>query len=290
MKDHVVKPVSQPPQACLAGSDDEVSSVCSNSVSVHIPWQIRITRNNTQKCVFISPPPPHTFPSSYPPTCIYDPFPCKSGPVSFGKPEWRRAPCSKSPPSVSLSIDGLVEKFSQLNVRNDARIKGSPRPRSYAATAAITVIPSRAPHPSLIVHKHPKFAHVIVHYPSVHASAQCLQSPKSTSKPITSISTLCPSYRSEPPAKRKTAPLPQRLPFRMQNDKRDSTPSECSSTSSSSRVFSPNPGSRSCSFSSISSSSSPANMVSIELPRPSSCSPFGNPLYPCVFRDVAVSP
>lgn len=174
--------------------------------------------------------------------------------------------CSKPPPFVSISIDDLVERFSQLNVRSDARIKGSPSARSHAATAAITVKPSRAPHPSLIVHKHPILAHVASHHPSGGTSTSQLhafQSPSPTPTPITLVPLSVPSHRSKSSAKRKTAPLPQRFPGRMQNTKRDTTPSECSSAFSSSYIFSAGSESRNCSLSSVSSPSSPTDISPI---------------------------
>ncbi|KAF8560024.1 hypothetical protein OG21DRAFT_1492442 [Imleria badia] len=252
MKGYVVKPVSQASQlsqASLSGVDD----------------QLRSAQNNASKCAFVTPPPPHAFPSSYPPPCAYDPFPCKSGPTSFEKPEWRRVSCSNPPISVFIDIDDLVEKFYQLNVRDDTRIKGSPRPQSNAATAAITVIPSRAPHPSRIVH--PNYVHAVLHHPPTRVSTSRLhafQGPTPTPKPVTLMPVLAPSHQSEPFTKWKTAPLPQRFPGRIQHTKRDTTPSECSSTSSSSRMFSAGSKSRSCSLSSVNASSSPTNVVSIQ--------------------------
>lgn len=203
--------------------------------------------------MFTSPPPPHAFPASYPPTCAYDPFPCTSGPLSFERPEWRRLPCSRLLLPVSISINDLVWKFSQLNVRGETRIKGSARLESHAATAAITVIPSRAPHPSLIVHKRPNYPCVVLTHSSTRAPTLRLHAFEGfgpTSKPITLIPLSAPSH--EPSPMRKTAPLPQRLAARKQDTERDSTPSEYSS----SRVFSAGSKSRSCSLSSVSSSTS----------------------------------
>ncbi|KAI9570247.1 hypothetical protein HD554DRAFT_2170419 [Boletus coccyginus] len=119
-----------------------------------------VTQNNTSDDAFVSSSPSHAFPSSYPPTCDYDPFPCKTGPVCFSKPEWRRVPDGKLPLSLSTNIDDLVERFSHLNVRDEARPRGSPKLRSHAATAAFTVIPSCAPHPSLMVRKYSQPFHL----------------------------------------------------------------------------------------------------------------------------------
>ena len=204
--------------------------------------------------MFASYSPPHAFPSSYPPTCHYDPFPCKTGHVCFNKPEWRRVPDGKPPLPLLTSIDDLVERFSRLSVRDGALFKGSPKLQSHAATVAITVIPSPAPHPSLIVRKYTQPTNIVRLRPPVRALVSCskaFQSPSPTSTPVTLIPSLTSPNKSGLPGKRKTAPLPQHFPGRMRNIHRDTTPSESSSTSSSPRLFSTDSESQS-SFSSAS--------------------------------------
>ena len=158
---------------------------------VLICWQLPITQNDVPKSVFTSPAPPHAFPSSYPPTCAYDPFPCTSGQISFRKLEWRRVPCSKPPLPGSICIDDLTEKFSRLNVRGNSHTKGSLGLQSHAATVAITVVPPRAPHPALVVYGCPKSAHVrSASPPRSHthfAFTRCFQDLVPTSKAVTLI-------------------------------------------------------------------------------------------------------
>lgn len=236
------------------------------------------------KDAFTSSSPSHAFPSSYPPTCHYDPFPCKSGSVHFNKPEWRRVSCGKPPLSHPTSIDDLIEAFSQLNVRDETRSRGSPNLQSHAATVAITVIPSRAPHPSLILRKHVQLTNIVQLHPSVRAPvsrSKGFQSPSPTSKPVTLIPLSVPPNKCELPGKRKTAPLPQRFTGRRRNICRDTTPSESSSTSSSSpRLFSTDSESRSCSLSSISPLSTPSDVQELPHSFGSPCrSPFDSPIH-----------
>ena len=243
--------------------------------------------------MFASSSPPHAFPSSYPPICRYDPFPCKSGPVCFNKPEWGRVPDGKPPLPLSTSIDDLVERLSQLNVRGETHSKGSSKLQSHAATVAITVIPSPAPHPSLIVRKYTQSTSIVQLRPPVRAPisrSKAFQSPSPTSTPVTLVPCLTSPNKSELPGKRRTAPLPRHFPGRMRNIRRDTTPSESSSTSSSSpRLFSTDSESHS-SFSSPSPLSTPTDAASIwELPDlfGSPCrSPFDSPIQPCGLGDM----
>ena len=251
------------------------------------------------KDAFASSSPLHTFPSSYPPTCHYDPFPCKTGPAHFSKPEWRRVPDGKLPLPLSISIDSLVERFSHLNVRDEIRSKGSPKLRSHAATAAITVIPSRAPHPSLIVRKYSQSTSIVQPRPSVRTPISCskaFQSHSLTSKPVTLVPLSTPPNKSGLPGKRKTTPLLQRFSGRMRNTRRHTTPSESSSTSSSSpRLFSTDSEGHGYSFSTASSLSTPSDAASIQELPPlfgSPCrSPFDSPIHLRGLGDtVAISP
>ncbi|KAN0100308.1 hypothetical protein V8E55_000292 [Tylopilus felleus] len=286
MKGHMVHLDSQTPKPSEQGSSEGTA-------------EIEVTNHNILKDACASSSPPHAFPSSYPPTCYYDPFPCKSGPVCFSKPEWRRVLDRKHPLSLSTSIDDLVERFSYLNVRDGTRSKGSTKLQSHAATVAITVIPSRAPHPSLITRGYSQPANIVQLPPSVSAPVSCpkaFQSPSPTSKPITLVPLSASPKKSQLPEKRKTAPLPPRLPGRTQNVCRDTTPSESSSTSSSSpRLCSTDSESPSSSFSSISSLFTLPDASSIqELPNlfGSLCrSPFDNPLHLRRLGDmIAISP
>ncbi|KAF8560027.1 hypothetical protein OG21DRAFT_1492445 [Imleria badia] len=287
MRGHMIYSDSQAPKPSKAGLSEGTTE-----------WQIQIAQNKLSKDAFVSSSPPHAFPSSYPPTCHDDPFPCKSGPVCFSKPEWRRAPDGKPRLPLSTSIDDLVERFSHLSVRDGTHAKGSPKLQSHAATVAITVIPSRAPHPSLIVRKYSQSRSIVQLRPSVRAPVSCskaFQSLTPASKSVTLVPLSIPPNKSKLPGKRKTAPLPQRFPGRMRNTRRDTTPSESSSTSSSSpRLFSTDSESRSSSSSSVSSLSAPSDAASIrELPHlfgSPCCSPFDSPIQLCGLGDMFAIP
>ncbi|KAF9245779.1 hypothetical protein BU15DRAFT_70849 [Melanogaster broomeanus] len=251
------------------GDEPPTTSQQAQELASQESFELQFTRNKDNRDVLSPPAPPHAFPSPYPPTCSYEPFLSKGGATSFGEPKWRRAPATRGtrPPSTSVTIDELVERFSQLNVRGE-RPKGSHDPRPHAATVAITVIPSRAPHPSLIPFKNPPKPAVVV-MPSVRAPTSRLRafkSPSPTSKATTLVPLALPAISTKPTRERKTAPLPRRFPNRMQETRRDTTPamSESSTTSPtcSSRVLSSDSDTRSCSFSSISSfPPSPSNVA-----------------------------
>lgn len=257
----------QTPKPSKVRSSEGTKEVCTFLAVLQKHMQTKVTQNNTLRDAFASSSPPHAFPSSYPPTCHYDPFPCKSGPACFSKPEWRRIPDAKLPVLFSTTIDDLVERFIRLNVRDGTRSKGSPEVQSHAATAAITVIPSLAPHPSLIVRKSPQPTKVVQSRALVRAPVSCpkaFQSPSPTSKPVTLVHPSV-SSKNELLGKRKTAPLPRRFPGRMLGTRRDTTPSESSSSSSSSpRLFSMESESRSCSLPSFSSLSIPSDAAIVQ--------------------------
>ena len=200
--------------------------------------------------------------------------------------------CGNPLPSHSIRIDDLVEAFSQLNVRDETRSKGSPKLQSYAATAAITVIPPRAPHPSLIVREYIQPTNIIQLHPSVRAPvsrSRGFQSPSPTSKPVTLIPLSVPPNKSELPRKRKTAPLPQHFPGRRRNICRDITPLESSSTPSSSPRLSPTDSeSRSCSLPSVSPLSTPSDVQELPYSFGSPCrSPFDSPIHLRGLGDIA---
>lgn len=102
--------------------------------------------------MLVRPAPPHAFPSPYPPTCPYNPFPMNHDCLVFDRSEWIRLPsASTSPtPRTTADVDTLVELFSQLNVRDDSSQSRRSRCDTFAAILAITVRPPCAPHPALI--------------------------------------------------------------------------------------------------------------------------------------------
>lgn len=107
-------------------------------------------QNNISKDAFTSSSPPHAFPSSYPPTCHYNTFPCKSGPICFSKPEWRRVPDGET---SSLPLDQhrrlSRDVFSFERPRWNAFQGISQVVFTCCDSVAITVIPSFPDNPQV---------------------------------------------------------------------------------------------------------------------------------------------
>ncbi|KIM70213.1 hypothetical protein SCLCIDRAFT_513205 [Scleroderma citrinum Foug A] len=171
--------------------------------------------------------PPHAFPSPYPPCCSYDPFPVKKGLHVFESPNWRRRCVSVPTCSKVLDLDQLIESFSQLCVR-DAKPYDTAlcTAATAAATCAITVVPSSAPHPALIRSMADAFSlrPSSVPLPSIPASTSrsCAFrtfSPKALALSGPSLQVL--PWKSET---RKLAPLPRYAP-RSPPSSRHSSPS-----------------------------------------------------------------
>ncbi|KAG2367773.1 homeodomain protein 2 [Suillus spraguei] len=199
--------------------------------------------------------PLHAFPSSYPPSCPYDPFPSKNGMTNFGAPKWLRRPATIAVRRHALDIDGLIEHFSRMNILDDPGLRSRGSVDSFAAVAAITVIPLPAPLPALIRGTATRIAPVRVPLLSVPATASrrhVFDTPSPQSRPIT----LMPA--SETPIgqkarRRKMAPLPKRIPHGNPISHRGVTPAVSEAS-----VASPSPSSppRSSSLGSESSSQS----------------------------------
>lgn len=154
--------------------------------------------------------PPHAFPGPYPPTCSYDPFLVKSDRCYFVT-EWPRRPSSLINQRTPASIDDLVGLFSLLHVRDDGGKvvqNGTSRPDLCAATSAITVRPSVAPHPAqlpnTVISKPP-----VVPWPIVRA-------PPSQTRAFGKFGHTSPVGFILPISsdqhERKIIPLPKRLP------------------------------------------------------------------------------
>ncbi|KIK49416.1 hypothetical protein CY34DRAFT_32323, partial [Suillus luteus UH-Slu-Lm8-n1] len=201
--------------------------------------------------------PLHAFPSSYPPSCSYDPFPSKNGVTNFGAPTWLRRPMTTAVRRPTLDIDGLVDCFSRINILDYSGPRSRGSVNSFAAVAAITVIPFPAPLPALIRGTTTQIAPIRVPLLAVPATASrrhVFDTPSPQSRPIT----LVPAPASEIPRgqksrRRKTAPLPKRIPHGNPVSHRGVTP-----TISEASVASPSPSStlRSSSIGSESSSQS----------------------------------
>ncbi|KAG1904677.1 homeodomain protein 2 [Suillus fuscotomentosus] len=199
--------------------------------------------------------PLHAFPYSYPPSCSYDPFPSKNGVTNFGAPKWFRRPMTTAVRCPTLDIDGLVDRFSRINILDDSGLRSRCSVDSYAAVAAITIIPFPAPLPALIRGTATRIAPIRVPLLSVPATASrrhVFNTPSPQSRPIT----LMPA--SETPGgqkarRRKMAPLPKRIPHRDPVSHRGVTPAVSEAS-----IASPSPSScsRSSSFGSESSSQS----------------------------------
>ncbi|KIJ66275.1 hypothetical protein HYDPIDRAFT_109269 [Hydnomerulius pinastri MD-312] len=193
--------------------------------------------------------PLHAFPSAYPPSCSYEPFPIKNGFSHLRVAKWPRRP-SFRPPVTSTPADmaGFVEDFAQLNVRDgpSSRVprKGTPSQLgSAAATSSITVVPSTAPLPAFIptvvatsFYRPTPLPVVPARMPRVHV----FKSPSPRARPVTLVPPINGEQQSTSErTQRKVAPLPRRMPRHASLTCRDFTPfSEASSPSSSSRSVS----------------------------------------------------
>ncbi|KAN0100306.1 hypothetical protein V8E55_000290 [Tylopilus felleus] len=155
--------------------------------------------------------PPHAFPTAYPPICEYDPFPSVP---TFVSPEWprRSVPSSERARQSVVDIDKLTEQFSRLNVWDDTltrsrRKAGKVTCDGSAATLAITVKPSPAPHPACIrtavVSTPPRITFRSI--PATASSLHVFRSPSPDSPMTTLVATSC---------QRKIASLPKRIPSR----------------------------------------------------------------------------
>ncbi|KAG5634565.1 hypothetical protein H0H81_001522 [Sphagnurus paluster] len=121
-------------------------------------------------CAIISTTPPHAFPTAYPPSCDYDPFPVKTGKYTFPHPVWMRKPATPRPPQkVPINMDDLIDDFqAKLHFRTPASLnpkQKSARPLWYAATR---VHVSPAPHPALY------FYHTLTYHPRIFNPFSCI--------------------------------------------------------------------------------------------------------------------
>lgn len=156
--------------------------------------------------------PPHAFPAIYPPNCECDPFPSVR---TFVTPEWPRrpVPSSKRSRQSVMDVDELTEQFSRLNVWDDSfsrsrRKAGKETCDGSAATSAITVKPSPAPHPACI-RTTVVSAPARITFQPIPATALSLHVFRSPS-PDSPMTTLIPTLAHG----RKIAPLPKRIPSR----------------------------------------------------------------------------
>lgn len=107
------------------------------------------SRANTRDKLLGGLPPPHAFPTPYPPSRSYDPFPTRSR--TFSSHHWFRSP-STTTRATTIDVDTLVDLFSQLNIKDG---RGGPVQTSgsldhFSGRLAFTTRPLPAPLPSLI--------------------------------------------------------------------------------------------------------------------------------------------
>ncbi|KAG1757151.1 homeodomain protein 2 [Suillus lakei] len=225
--------------------------------------------------------PLHAFPSSYPPSCSYDPFPSRNGVTNFGAPKWLRRPTNMTVRRPTLDIDGFVDRFSMINLLDDSGSRSRSSVDSFAAVAAITVLPFPAPLPALIRGAATHIAPIRTPLLSVPATASrrhVFDTPSPQSRPITLVPA-SETLTGQKTRRRKLAPLPKRIPHGNSISHRGVTPavSEVSvaspspSSPSRSSSFGSESSSQSHLFSSASSTSSSSSGVMT--PPPSSPSP-----------------
>lgn len=215
--------------------------------------------------------PLHAFPSSYSLSCSYNPFPSKNGVTNFGTPKWFRCPMTTVVRRPTLDIDGLVDRFSRINILDDSGSRSRGSTDSFAAVAAITVIPFPAPLPALIRRPPTHIAPVYTPLHSVPATTarrHVFETPSPRSRHITLVPA-SETPKGQKARRRKMAPLPKRIPHRSPVSHRGITPAISEAS-----VTLPSPSSPSCSslfgsesssqgrlFSSVSSSSSSSSSV-----------------------------
>nr|WDY60863.1 HD MAT HD2 protein [Rhizopogon salebrosus] len=223
--------------------------------------------------------PPHVFPSEYPPSCPYDPFPSRDGVTNFGTPKWLRRPMNTPVQHTPLDIDALIGRFSRMDILDDSSSRVRGKGDSFAAVAAITVIPPSAPHPALIrgiVTDVTAVCGTLRSVPATASRRHVFNTPSPQSRPVTLIPT-SENPITQKTRRRKVAPLPKRVPHGNSISHREVTPdiSEASvaspspSSPSRSSSFGSDGSSQSRLFSSVSSGSS----TSSNLATPPSSSP-----------------
>ncbi|EGO31058.1 A mating type protein [Serpula lacrymans var. lacrymans S7.9] len=182
--------------------------------------------------------PPHAFPSAYPPSCDYNPFPAQGVPYQFSIPQWRRRPTQKLlRPPQTIDFDEIIEMFSRMNMKcgaekarkhrahellrlgggtTDLHIHRQPTAKRLAATSSITVKPPPAPLPSLIRSTKsylPVLLPSLISVPAPNSRLHVFNTPSPQSRPTT----LVPVPGTETTTRkvtsaRKIAPLPKRIP------------------------------------------------------------------------------
>nr|AKF12275.1 homeodomain 2 mating type protein [Collybia nuda] len=194
--------------------------------------------------LFASHAPPHAFPTAYPPTCEYEPFPTKTGQHNFLAPVWTRRPATVCPPRTIPDMDELISDFlTKLRIRTSQ--SNSSLPSKYPWFATTYTVPCTAPHPALIRSTSNNLCP-----PSLPSTLPgCIVQPqlrRHQSPELRRIEPVTAGMTSRP---RKVARLPRRMPKSAGQSYRGVSPT-FSDASSPSRI--PSPSSRSSSFASTS--------------------------------------
>ncbi|KAF8225090.1 hypothetical protein L208DRAFT_1380767 [Tricholoma matsutake] len=218
--------------------------------------------------------PSHAFPTTYPPSCHYVPFPCKNGKSTFPAPVWSRKPATSLQARAIGDFDDFVADFSAKLVLREVPSKNGGRGNHVPSaktlrpwfTATHTFAPP-APHPAFI---RSYSAHVTSSrsspIPAISAPSSRLHPFRSPS-PYSLPTSLIPPTQSTPAVRRKVARLSKRSPNRQSMAHRGVSPAtseaslspssrSCSSTSRVSSFGSDSPTKRRPSSSSSSSSPS----------------------------------
>nr|WDY60850.1 HD MAT HD2 protein [Suillus brevipes] len=243
---------------------EEKKAPASPPSSPHPPAKQRdeVMSVTDNRCNPLEPLAPlHAFPSKYPSSCTYDPFPSKNGLTNFGVPTWLRRPMTTAVRRPTLDIDGLVDCLSRINILDDSGPRSRGSVDSFAAVAAITVIPFPAPLPALVRGTATHIAPIRVPLLAVPATASrrhVFDTPSPQSRPITLVPAPVPEIpRGQKARRRKMAPLPKRIPHGNPVSHRGVTPAISEAS-----IGSPSPSSTSRSSSLGSESSSQSRLFS----------------------------
>ncbi|KAG2756413.1 hypothetical protein P692DRAFT_20825661, partial [Suillus brevipes Sb2] len=269
---------------------EEKKAPASPPSSPHPPAKQRdeVMSVTDNRCNPLEPLAPlHAFPSKYPSSCTYDPFPSKNGLTNFGVPTWLRRPMTTAVRRPTLDIDGLVDCLSRINILDDSGPRSRGSVDSFAAVAAITVIPFPAPLPALIRGTVMQIAPIrapLVSVPATASRRHVFDTPCPQSRPITLVPA-SETPKGQKARRRKMAPLPKRIPHGNKVSHRGVTPavSEASvaspspSSPSRSSSFGSESPSESRLFSSASSRSSSSSGVMTPLPFPSPSTQLASP-------------
>ncbi|KDQ63285.1 hypothetical protein JAAARDRAFT_75729 [Jaapia argillacea MUCL 33604] len=180
--------------------------------------------------------PSHTFPTPYPPVCEVEPFPIKDGIHHLPPPVWPRKPVAQLAAQPPVDMDTFAEAFAKLSVRvgpikifrkkpevprKSSKPKRTstppPKPDRSAATSAITTKPMPAPLPSFVSVKRRRLPTLTITPASPlpgrtipTSTLHRLHAFRTPSPKSAHASLVAEALRSNQPAPRKVAPLPQR--------------------------------------------------------------------------------